>query len=393
MRQSIESQESILCRIVQNIEERIGSQESISSMFVQDKELLQECRLRRRRCPAAVRQAHLPDHCIPWEERRSRLPCKAALCSAVLCRGCGFTHEISYEFQSSIGIMGFWCTPCSILYGAHLSQLVAFVAPVGRLAPERAPQRHGAFASLRRCGLCVHAKRPTLFRGCIEDVPSQIRRKKPLESEKRYRLDLGPDAHEAKPVPVQSMSFWNLPNALTLARLILLPPIVVFFYISQRWAALVCTTLFGMVSLTDWLDGYIARRLNVSSVWGAFLDPVADKLSVATMLILLVERYARFWVTLPAVVILVREIAITALREWMASRGLRDVVAVNQHGKLKTVFQMGSIMLLLLAQPSIGLPPPVLYLGVSFLHAAAVLSLVSGYRYFRAALEAHATYY
>ncbi|KAK4529806.1 hypothetical protein CCYA_CCYA02G0663 [Cyanidiococcus yangmingshanensis] len=228
---------------------------------------------------------------------------------------------------------------------------------------------------------------------CIEEVPSQIRRKQPIDPAKRYRLNLGPGAELQKPVPVQSLSFWNLPNALTLSRLILLPLIVVCFYIPRDWAALACVALFGLSSLTDSLDGYVARRLNLTSVWGAFLDPVADKLSILTVLVLLVERHATIWITGPVLLILLREVTITALREWMATRGLRDVVAVNQQGKLKTVLQMTSVFLLLLAQTSIGLPRGVFYLGMVLLQIAAILSVTSGYAYFRAALDAHAKYY
>jgi CDP-diacylglycerol--glycerol-3-phosphate 3-phosphatidyltransferase len=240
-------------------------------------------------------------------------------------------------------------------------------------------------------GLC--RRRRYTLRCCIEEVPSQVRRKLPHSPDKRYNLNLGPDAEQQSPVPVQSLSFWNLPNALTVARILLLPFIVLCFYIPQDWASLTCIVLFVLSSLTDWLDGYVARRLNITSAWGAFLDPVADKLSIAAVLVLLVERYACIWTTLPVLLILLREIAITALREWMATRGLRDVVAVSQHGKLKTVLQMTSVFLLLLGQTSVGLPRLVFYLGIGTLQIAAVLSITSGYAYFRAALEAHATYY
>ncbi|KAF6004455.1 hypothetical protein F1559_002552 [Cyanidiococcus yangmingshanensis] len=216
------------------------------------------------------------------------------------------------------------------------------------------------------------------------EVPSQIRRKQPIDPAKRYRLNLGPGAELQKPVPVQSLSFWNLPNALTLSRLILLPLIVVCFYIPRDWAALACVALFGLSSLTDSLDGYVARRLNLTSVWGAFLDPVTDKLSILTVLVLLVERHATIWITGPVLLILLREVAITC-----APRMDGDSRSPRCSGFL----QMTSVFLLLLAQTSIGLPRGVFYLGMVLLQIAAILSVTSGYAYFRAALDAHAKYY
>ena len=139
----------------------------------------------------------------------------------------------------------------------------------------------------------------------------------------------------------------NLPNILTVSRIIMIPAMVVLFYLfpedgdtfTHFWAGLIYTT----ACVTDWFDGYLARKLNQSTPLGGFLDPVADKLIVAVALVLLVEYYANIWITLSAVIIIGREIVISALREWMAELGARASVAVSMVGKIKTWFQMSSI--------------------------------------------------
>ncbi|MBD2859081.1 CDP-diacylglycerol--glycerol-3-phosphate 3-phosphatidyltransferase [Spongiibacter sp. KMU-158] len=175
----------------------------------------------------------------------------------------------------------------------------------------------------------------------------------------------------------------NIPNALTLFRIILIPVLVVVFYLPFPGSYLTCAALFALAGITDWLDGYLARRLGQSTPLGAFLDPVADKLMVAVALALLIERFNAPWFTIPAVVIIGREIVISALREWMAELGKRTSVAVSYLGKVKTTVQIIAIIGLLMF-------PPEQYwywdmLSLSCLYVAAVLTLWSMIVYLRAA--------
>ena len=139
----------------------------------------------------------------------------------------------------------------------------------------------------------------------------------------------------------------NLPNLLTLLRILFIPLMVLVFYIDWRWAHFAAGFIFFIAGLTDWLDGYLARKLNQSTPLGAFLDPVADKLIVGVALVLLAEVYQSAWVTVSAAIIIGREIVISALREWMAELGKRASVAVSMLGKVKTTFQMTAITWLL----------------------------------------------
>ncbi len=173
----------------------------------------------------------------------------------------------------------------------------------------------------------------------------------------------------------------NIPNLLTLARILFIPLLVVLFYLPFSWSMLATGALFGLASITDWLDGYLARRWDQSTPFGAFLDPVADKLMVAVALALLIERYDASWLTLPALVIIGREIVISALREWMAEMGKRGKVAVSSIGKVKTTLQMVALLLLLGFAPG----TPIATLGVITLYAAALLTLWSMIQYLRAA--------
>ena len=179
----------------------------------------------------------------------------------------------------------------------------------------------------------------------------------------------------------------NLPNLLTWLRILLIPLLVGVFYLPTGWlsgdeANLWATAFFVLASLTDWLDGWLARLLGQTSAFGAFLDPVADKLMVAAALIVLVDLHRA-----PAVIALIiigREIAISALREWMAKTGKAASVAVSFVGKLKTAFQMIAITLLLYHAPLAGLP--IALAGEALLVLAAVLTLVSmGYYLYLAA--------
>lgn len=139
----------------------------------------------------------------------------------------------------------------------------------------------------------------------------------------------------------------NLANQLTLLRVILIPIIVLVFYLPFAWSYPVAALLFAVAGVTDWLDGYVARKYDLHTQFGAFLDPVADKLMVSVALIMLVQVHGSLWLTVPAMVIVGREIVISALREWMAEVGQRASVAVSYIGKLKTAAQMGSITALL----------------------------------------------
>ncbi|WP_346797636.1 CDP-diacylglycerol--glycerol-3-phosphate 3-phosphatidyltransferase [Halomonas sp. Bachu 37] len=173
----------------------------------------------------------------------------------------------------------------------------------------------------------------------------------------------------------------NIPNILTLARIAFIPMLVVLFYLPFSWSLPLAAGLFALASVTDWLDGYLARRWNQSTPFGAFLDPVADKLMVAVALALLIERYETLLLTLPALVIIGREIVISALREWMAEMGKRGQVAVSWIGKVKTTLQMIALLILLAFPPAHVLAD----LGVVTLYAAALLTLWSMIQYLRAA--------
>ncbi len=176
---------------------------------------------------------------------------------------------------------------------------------------------------------------------------------------------------------------WTIPNILTVLRIALIPVLMLVYYLPYPWAHLLSTAVFGLAALTDWFDGYLARRLEQSSPFGAFLDPVADKLIVAVALIMLVQSNPTPWFVVPAVVIVGREIAISALREWMAEIGKRTQVAVSVIGKIKTTAQM-TALLLLLYREDLGVLPTH-DTGVVLLYIAAALTLWSMVMYLRAA--------
>ena len=180
----------------------------------------------------------------------------------------------------------------------------------------------------------------------------------------------------------------NFPMFLTLLRIALIPVLVLFFYLPYAWANFATAAVFIFASLTDWLDGYLARRMGLMSELGAFLDPVADKLMVATALVLLVQSppqimFPTIVFTLSAAIIIGREIAISGLREWMAEMGERGTVKVGFMGKLKTIFQMTAISCLLFEYPLWGLP--VLFVGEMTLYLSAALTLWSMWVYLHAA--------
>ena len=175
----------------------------------------------------------------------------------------------------------------------------------------------------------------------------------------------------------------NIPNALTIFRILLIPVFVLMFYLPFSWSYTASALVFFLAGFTDWLDGYLARRLDQSTPFGAFLDPVADKLMVAIALGLLVERFGSWWFTIPAIIIIGREIVISALREWMAELGKRTSVAVSYVGKVKPALQMLAILVLLAAAPErVGLLADI---GCALLILAAALTLWSMLVYIRAA--------
>lgn len=183
---------------------------------------------------------------------------------------------------------------------------------------------------------------------------------------------------------------WNAPNLLTLLRIVLIPMFVVVYFLPYGWANEVTTALFIVAGITDWLDGYLARKLGQYSSFGAFLDPVADKLMVAAaLLVLLADPRIQAQVfdarlfTVVVIVILGREIAVSALREWMAEIGSRSSVAVSVVGKFKTASQMLATGFLLWREPLAGLP--ILQIGEGLLYMAAGLTLWSMLVYLRAA--------
>ncbi|MBI5898376.1 MAG: CDP-diacylglycerol--glycerol-3-phosphate 3-phosphatidyltransferase [Rhodocyclales bacterium] len=175
----------------------------------------------------------------------------------------------------------------------------------------------------------------------------------------------------------------NIPNLLTWARILLIPLVVGVFYmpLSVGEQNFIATTAFLVAAITDWIDGWLARKLNQISAFGAFLDPVADKLMVAAALVMLVKLDRADAIL--AFVIIGREIAISALREWMAHIGARKSVAVSLIGKLKTIAQMTAIPMLLWHAP-IG-PLNIVWLGTLALWVAALLTLWSMGYYLRKA--------
>lgn len=179
------------------------------------------------------------------------------------------------------------------------------------------------------------------------------------------------------------MRLWTLPNLLTLLRIALIPVLVAVYYLPWKHASLAAGSIFLVAAITDWVDGWLARRYDLHTAFGAFLDPVADKLMVAVVLVILVQNDPKPWLAVVAAVIIGREISISALREWMAELGQRASVAVAWIGKWKTGFQMTALTLMLLREPLFGLP---LYLlGQVCLVIAAVLTLWSALSYLRAA--------
>lgn len=190
---------------------------------------------------------------------------------------------------------------------------------------------------------------------------------------------------------------FNWPNVLTLVRILIIPLLVVFFYLPVWWAHLAAAIIFAFGSITDWLDGYLARYLKQSTRLGAFLDPVADKLMVSVALVLIVgEQTFQFVsvphavltipaaaITIPAAIIVAREIIVSALREWMAEIGKRAKVAVSPLGKIKTAVQMFALVILLYCDNTSN--ATLIFTGYVLLYIAVVLTIWSMLSYLKAA--------
>ncbi|WP_024890044.1 CDP-diacylglycerol--glycerol-3-phosphate 3-phosphatidyltransferase [Luteimonas huabeiensis] len=187
----------------------------------------------------------------------------------------------------------------------------------------------------------------------------------------------------------------TIPTWLTLLRILMIPLLVLVFYLPFGWTNFASAAVFGLAAITDWLDGWIARRYHQSSAFGAFLDPVADKLMVAVALFLIVQSHPTPWMAFWAAVIVGREIAVSALREWMAELGQRATVRVAAVGKIKTAVQMIALLCLLYSvtpetppRQTPWLGEPIFHIGDWLLAVAALLTLWSGLQYLRAAWPA-----
>ncbi len=176
---------------------------------------------------------------------------------------------------------------------------------------------------------------------------------------------------------------FNLPNTLTGFRILAVPLVAIVFYLPVPWSGPAACFLFALAGITDWLDGYLARRFNQTSNFGAFLDPVADKLIVSTALVLLVQRDPTLLNTVIAAVIIGREITVSALREWMSELGARAHVSVTFFAKWKTTLQIFGISFMLFQRPWLGLP--IYGIGITLMLIAATLTIWSMLDYLKAA--------
>ncbi|MFT4248482.1 MAG: CDP-diacylglycerol--glycerol-3-phosphate 3-phosphatidyltransferase [Pseudomonas sp.] len=184
----------------------------------------------------------------------------------------------------------------------------------------------------------------------------------------------------------------TIPTWLTLLRIVMIPVLVVVFYLPYKWTNFASAAIFGLAAITDWLDGWVARRYHQYSAFGAFLDPVADKLMVAVALFLIVQGHPTPWMAFWAAVIVGREIAVSALREWMAEIGQNAKVRVAMIGKIKTTAQMVALLCLLYsvmpgrtAGDGIWMGEIIFHIGDWTLAIAALLTLWSGLQYLHAA--------
>jgi len=179
----------------------------------------------------------------------------------------------------------------------------------------------------------------------------------------------------------------NIPTLLTWFRIAAIPLIAFVYYLPpSEWMRPLACVIFTIAGLTDWLDGYLARRLNLTSKFGAFLDPVADKLMVTTTLVIVVQSDPRILIALVAAIIIGREFTISALREWMAELGARNVVAVSSFGKIKTIMQMVGLGMMIWTYPFYGIP--IYEIGLVLLVVSAGVTVYSMFVYIKAAWPA-----
>jgi len=176
----------------------------------------------------------------------------------------------------------------------------------------------------------------------------------------------------------------NIPNTITSFRIVLIPVFITVFYLPYSWAPALATFIFWFAAMTDWFDGYLARKLEQQSVLGAFIDPLADKLMVVSaLLIILTKHPENNWLLFPTLIIISREILISSLREWMSTMDKGKTVAVSFFGKAKTAGQMIALLFLIYEQDIFGLPTYTIGLGLLVL--AAFLTIVSMVLYIKAA--------
>jgi len=175
----------------------------------------------------------------------------------------------------------------------------------------------------------------------------------------------------------------NIPNMITLLRVFLIPVFIASFFMGLEHRYLISAFIFWFAAGTDILDGYLARVLNQSTKFGAFLDPVADKVMVSAALVMLSQDYQNIWITIPAIIMISREIIISALREWMAELGQRGIVAVSVWGKIKTAAQMLAIIALLSRYNE-----TVINIGYGLMYVAVVLTITSMISYLWLATKA-----
>ncbi len=176
----------------------------------------------------------------------------------------------------------------------------------------------------------------------------------------------------------------NIPNAITTFRIVLIPVFIAVFYLPYDWASAMATFIFWLAAITDWFDGYLARKLNQQSSLGAFIDPLADKLMViSALLIILTKHPENNWLLLSSMIIISREIFISSLREWMSGMGKSQDVAVSFLGKAKTAGQMFALLFLIYEHDIFGLPTYTF--GVGLLVWSAILTIVSMFVYVKSA--------
>lgn len=175
----------------------------------------------------------------------------------------------------------------------------------------------------------------------------------------------------------------NTATFFTVLRVLAIPVFIAIYYSNIPASNLIAAVIFTLACITDWLDGFLARKLDQCSDFGAFLDPVADKLLVTVTLVMLAANYSSPWFVIPAAIMVAREVLISALREWMSGNNQRDVVAVGYIGKVKTTTQMLAIIALLAADP--GTQDILLISGYVLIYISAILTLWSMCSYLKSA--------